>query len=442
MPSVCIHGHFYQPPRESPWTGQIERQPSAAPFWDWNQRITAECYRPLLDAPIVGPHGEVVERVNCWEHLAYDVGPTLLRWMWDEARDVHDGIVAADRAATARSGHGPAIAQGYHHAILPLCSEEDRRTEIRWGLADFEARFGRKAEGLWCPETAVDTPTLVALADEGVKFTILAPHQSAQGEDVETDHPRLVPLPDGRHIAAFFYDGRPSRGVAFDRWLDNGEGMAHRLASGTGLVHLATDGESYGHHHRHGDMALAYCIRTLRELGVPVVSHGTWLAQHPPTEVMGIREPTSWSCSHGVGRWSRDCGCGTEDGRWRPKLRDGLNALRDAIDEWSMPRIAAASGEDPWAFRDQYIHTLLRDSGLDTGQDPLAGREDEALRLLLEVQNHRLMMFTSCGWFFADPGGLETTQILRYAQRAVELVTEAGGPDLTELLPTVAGLRE
>lgn len=439
MPSVCVHGHFYQPPRESPHTGKIERQPSAAPFWDWNQRITAECYRPLLAAPILGAHGDVVETVNCWEHIAFDVGPTLLRWMWEEARDVHDGIVAADRNAVARSGHGPAIAQGYHHAILPLCSPEDRRTEIRWGLADFEARFGRRAEGLWLPETAVDTATLEALADEGVAFTVLAPHQAAEGEGIETDRAYRVPLSGGRSIAAFFYDGRPSRGVAFDRWLDNGESMAHRLAGGTGLVHLATDGESYGHHHRHGEMALAYCLRTLRRLGIPVVSHGAWLAAHPPTEAMGIAEPSSWSCSHGVGRWSRDCGCGTEDGRWRPRLREGLNRLRDAIDEWSIPRLAA-TGEDPWELRDRYVHTLLAASGLDTGFDPLRGTGDASLRALLEVQRHRLMMFTSCGWFFADPRGLETHQILCYASRAVELLRDAGGPDLLELVPTPQAL--
>jgi alpha-amylase/alpha-mannosidase (GH57 family) len=439
MTAVCIHGHFYQPPRESPLTGRIERQPSAAPFWDWNQRITAECYRPLLSAPILGPHGDVIDQVNCWEQVAFDVGPTLMRWMWDEARDVHDGIVAADRAAVARTGHGPAIAQGYHHAILPLASPEDRRTEIRWGLADFEARFRRPAEGIWLPETAVDTPTLIDLADEGLAFTVLAPHQAGVGEEVATDRAWQVPLPDGRTIAAFFYDGRPSRGVAFDRWLDNGEAMAHRLAGGSGLVHLATDGESYGHHHRHGEMALAYCLRTLEALGVPVVTHGGWLAEHPPIESMPIAEPSSWSCSHGVGRWSEDCGCGTEDGRWRPRLRAGLNRLRDAIDEWTIPRLGA-SGEDPWALRDQYVHTLLSESGIDTGADPLAGSKDVSIRGLLEIQRHRLMMFTSCGWFFADPRGIETQQILCYAKRAVDLLRDHGGPDLEELVPSVDAL--
>lgn len=436
MPAICIHGHFYQPPRESPWTGVIDRQPSAAPFPDWNQRITAECYRPLLHAPIIGSQGEIAERVNVWEYLAFDVGPTLMRWFHEHAKDVYDGIVAADRASVQRLGHGNGSAQGYHHAILPLCSPRDRQTEIAWGIADFEARFGRRPEGFWLPETAVDTPTLVDLADAGIAFVVLAPHQAGVGEEVDTTQAYNVSLPGDRSITAFFYDGKPARGVAFEGWLHNGERMARRLATGSGFVQFATDGESYGHHHRHGEMALAYTIRTLESLGLSLTNHAAWLAENPPTESMTIREPSSWSCAHGVGRWSRDCGCGTDDGTWRPVLRARLNELRDRIDAWTEPRIRAC-GEDPWELRNRYVHTMLAEEGIHTGLDPLADSTDANLRRLLEIQNHRLMMFTSCGWFFGDPRGLEATQILHYAQRAAELVIEAGGPDLTELIPSV-----
>ena len=364
--------------------------------------------------------------MNCWEYLSFDVGPTLLRWLEDHAPDVHDGIVQADRAATARTGHGAAMAQGYHHAILPLCSPEDRKTEILWGLADFRHRFGRDSEGFWLPETAVDTPSLVELADAGVKYVILAPRQAEDLHGGDTTEAYRIDLPGDRSIAAFFYDGECAQGVAFDGWLHDGEDMAHRLGSKPGgLVHLATDGESYGHHHRHGEMALASAIRTLETHGVAMTTYGAWLASHPPVRAAQICERSSWSCSHGVGRWSENCGCAMDPARsghheWRRTVRTALNTLRDRIDEATIPMLAA-SGEDPWDLRNRYIEVML---------DPTGGDLDPHLRQVLEAQRHRLMMFTSCGWFFDDPAGLETSQILRYALRATELVHQVGGPDL------------
>lgn len=371
-------------------------------------------------------NGAVSERVNNWSHISFDVGPTLMRWLHEHAVDVHDGIVEADRSAIARTGHGPAMAQGYHHAILPLCSPRDRRTEIAWGLADFRHRFGREAEGFWLPETAVDTPTLCDLADAGVRYVVLAPRQAHDLHGGDTTEAYRVDLPGDRSIAAFFYDGESAQGVAFDGWLHDGEDLARRLGSKSGgLIHLATDGESYGHHHRHGEMALASAIRTLEQHGVPLTTYGAWLAEHPPARRAVICERSSWSCSHGVGRWSENCGCAMDPANagkhgWRKAVRQALNALRDRIDSWSIPELATG-GEDPWALRDRYIELLL---------DPSGGELDPHLRKVLEVQRHRLMMFTSCGWFFDDPAGIETTQILRYAVRATELTVECGGPDL------------
>lgn len=364
----------------------------------------------------------MAERWNNWEHLSFDVGPTLMRWMRLEAPQVHDGIVAADRASVRSRGHGNALAQGYHHAILPLCNDRDRKTEIRWGIVDFQVRFGRKPEGLWLPECAVDIPTLCDAVDEGIQFVVLAPEQ-ADTDRLDPHRAYRVELPEGRSIAAFFYAPEPARGVAFDGWLHNGVDMAHKLAQGTGLIHLATDGESYGHHHRHGEMALAACLKTLGELGVQTTNYAAWLAEHPPTETLGIVEPSSWSCSHGVGRWSRDCGCGTEQGHgdWREALRNELNGLRDQIDAETIPRIEAF-GVEPWAFRDQYILHLLAEEGFAV-EDPLAGADPQLIRLL-RIQEFRLMMFTSCGWFFANPNSIETLQIRAYADHAKALLRQ------------------
>ncbi|HVV87472.1 MAG TPA: DUF3536 domain-containing protein, partial [Kofleriaceae bacterium] len=458
---VCIHGHFYQPPRENPWLDAIEPQPSAAPYPDWNARITAECYRPNAWARIVDGAGRITAIVDNYARMSFDLGPTLLSWMAREAPDVHDAIVAADRAGAARfDGHGPAMAQAYHHLIMPLCNARDRRTQVAWGVRDFERRFGRRPEGMWLPECAVDTPTLEALVDGGIAFTVLAPHQAARlrppgGEwrEVAGADPGRVyrcPLPSGRSIDLFFYDGELSRQVAFDRLLDDGGALARRLGDGPAaaraattpvLRHIATDGETYGHHHRYGDMALAWALTVLERGDLPdarLTSYGQFRARYPATWEVAIRERTSWSCAHGVERWRSDCGCNAGHAgwnqRWRAPLRLALDWLRDRTAD-VIEQAAVGLLRDPWAARDDYVDAVLDRDRADDVLRRHAGREltgDERLRALeiLELGRHALMMFTSCGWFFDDLAGLEGVQILRYAARACELAAGLGAPDV------------
>ena len=393
MRQVCIHGHFYQPPRENPWTGRIERQPSAAPYPNWNHRITDECYRPNCHAVILDETAHIVQRRLTYSRISYDFGPTLLRWLEVHAQDVYACILEADRRSAKRLGFGNAVAQPYHHVILPLCSPEDRALEVRLGIEDFQARFGRRPEGMWLPETAVDVPTLRCLAEQGIQFVVLAPHQA--GTDVDTTVAHKV---EGADIAAFFYDGPLARGVAFDGFLHDGAVFAATLkeAAGEGLANLATDGESYGHHHRHGEMALAWCINALQEdPTVRLTNYATFLAEHGTAKTTAVIEGSAWSCPHTLGRWSMGCPCGHEEGAstaWRPELRGALNWLRDAI-------------------------------------GPSEG----------ELLTQRLAMFTSCGWFFDDPGGLEPVQNLRHAARAIQLSGRSHLEDgLLERLPTFA----
>ncbi len=451
MRKLVIHGHFYQPPREDPWTGVIRPQPSAMPFADWNQRITAECYRPNGRAAILGVDGQVASRMNTYAYMSFNFGPTLLRWMSSAAPDVLEALIDADRQSRERLGFGNAMAQAYHHSILPLANAEDKRTEIHWGIADFEYRFRRLPEGMWLPETAVDTATLEALAEAGIQFVILAPRQAeavlgpddedwqtVAADTVETGRPYRVDLPSGAHIAAFFYAPSPAQGVAFDGWLNNGEEMAARLAEmPDDLVHYATDGESYGHHHRHGEMALAYCLRTLVANGdLDITNYAAVLASEPVTHRARIVENSSWSCAHGVGRWSRNCGCVMDHRRagqqeWRRVLRNAMNALRDELADFYVRRMIQL-GEDPWEIRNRYVaHLYANESSKTLIEDPISGGAgSKELKGLLEMQRHALMMFTSCGWFFDDPGGLEAMQILRYAHRAIRIHEQLGGKSL------------
>ena len=457
MPRICIHGHFYQPPREDPWTGEIRPQPSASPFQDWNQRITAECYRANATARVLDGEGRVAERRRTYDHVSFNFGPTLMRWMTRHAPDVVRSLVDADHHSLLRLGHGNALAQAYHHAILPLANPRDQRTEVAWGVADFTHRLGRRPEGMWLPETAVDTATLEVLAEQGVAFVILAPRQclAVQGPgataftptpdaSVDPGRPYRIDLPSGRSIAAFFYDGGAANGIAFGGWLDDGEALAHRLASDDrDFVHFATDGESYGHHHRYGEMALAFCVRTLLERGdVELTNYAAELARGPVVWRAQVVEASSWSCAHGVGRWSDNCGCVIDPARagdqeWRLHLRDALNWLRDALADDS-ERVARDLGADLWDLRDRYVfHLLGEESGRRHPADPLprawdSHAETRRLRALLELQRHALMMFTSCGWFFDEPGRVEPVQILRYAHRALHLHAALTGRDLEE----------
>lgn len=450
---TCIHGHFYQPPRENPWLEAIEIQDSAAPFHDWNARVTAECYHPNATSRVISGDGCVEEIVNNYERTSFDFGPTVLSWLEEHAPDTYARILRADRDGAARfGGHGPAIAQAYNHIIMPMANERDQRTQVRWGIADFVHRFQRSPEGMWLPETAVCLDSLEALAEHAIDFTILAPHQAEAvrplGSDepwcdvratgIDTTRPYRVELPSGRSIAVFFYDGDTSNAVAFAGLLERGERLADRLrcaAHGDGprLAHIATDGESYGHHHRHGDMALAWAQRCLeRAEGVRLTVYGEFLAEVPPTHEVRIAEHTSWSCAHGVERWRGHCGCAADPGRgwdqgWRGPLREALDWLRDEV----ALRYEAVAGEllgDPWEARDAYIDVILDRSDETRARflrNHARAEPDAAARLtifeLMELQRHAQLMYTSCGWFFDDISGLETQQILGYASRVCQL---------------------
>lgn len=468
---VCVHGHYYQPPRDNPWLEAIDPQPSAAPFRDWNARILDECYRPNAAARIVDGHGYITEIINNYARTSFNIGPTLMSWLASEARDVYDAIVRADRLSQERfGGHGSAMAQAYNHAIMPLCSDRDIRTQVIWGVRDFEHRFGRRPAGMWLPETAVDLRSLDALAAHGIEFTLLAPSQAkrvrklgAPGDGAWTDvtggrvDPRRCyrcALPSGRSIDVYFYDGPTSRAVAFEHLLSDGARFAKRLLAlhdgGDGLAHIATDGETYGHHHRYGDMALAFACNEIERSGTArLTNYGEFRALRPAEYEVEIIERTAWSCAHGVGRWKDDCGCDSGahpewHQKWRAPLRQALEWLRSRLADVYEDR-ADDVFDDPWDARDAYIDVVLDRSDHNVARflEVHAGRalgSDEARRALqlLEMQRHAMLMFTSCGWFFDDISGIETVQILRYAARAVELAALFGYDLEAELVERLA----
>jgi alpha-amylase/alpha-mannosidase (GH57 family) len=468
--AIVIHGHFYQPPRENPWLEAVEVQDSAAPYHDWNERITAECYAPNTAARRVDAANRILDIVDNFERISFNVGPTLFAWLERRAPAVAQAIVEADRASVrARGGHGNALAQVYNHQIMPLASRRDKVTQVRWGLEDFRRRFGREAEGLWLPETAADDATLEVLAEAGVKFTVLAPGQAWRvrplhggawdeiNHAVDPSRPYLWRGPRGLTLALFFYDGPISRAVAFEHLLESGERFAGRLRAAFSeardwpqLVHCATDGESYGHHSRFGEMALAAALQRLADDdSIEVTNYGAFLAAHPPTHEAQIHQNTSWSCAHGVERWRADCGCrvrGDWHQRWRAPLREALDWLRELVDTVYEAR-ATAHLTDVWAARDDYARVVLdrRPEALEAFLAAHARRPlDDAARLevrrLLELQRNRLLMYTSCGWFFDEISGIEPVQILRYAAMALQYLRDLGAghhePELVKRLAT------
>ncbi|MCG8421013.1 MAG: DUF3536 domain-containing protein [Proteobacteria bacterium] len=450
---VCIHGHFYQPPRENPWLETIEREESAYPYHNWNERILAECYRPNAASRIVDADGRIVLIANNYEKISFNFGPTLLSWLDKEAPDEYAAIIEADRRSQARfSGHGSAMAQAYNHLIMPLANRRDKYTQVVWGIRDFEQRFGRSPEGMWLPETAVDGETLDIMAELGIQFTVLAPGQArsikpinGDGQAADVTGGRIDPgrtyrftAPSGRHIDIFFYDGVISKAVAFERLLIDGRTFGERLITARSgpepaLSHIATDGETYGHHHRHGDMALGYALHHISSNGAArLTNYGEFRELFPAAYEVEIFDHTAWSCAHGVGRWSDDCGCNagsnsTWHQHWRKPLRDALDWLRDELAALFEER-AADLLADPWAARNDYIDVILdRSAGnvdrfLRRHAAVQLSSDDESKALqLLEMQRHTMLMYTSCGWFFDDIGGPEAIQILGYAARAIEL---------------------
>jgi alpha-amylase/alpha-mannosidase (GH57 family) len=460
--AIVIHGHFYQPPRENPWLESVEVQDSAAPYHDWNERVTAECYAPNTAARRVDEQNRVLDIVNNFEKISFNVGPTLLTWLASYRPDVYGKILEADRASVAaRDGHGNALAQVYNHMIMPLASRRDKVTQVRWGLDDFRARFGREPEGLWLPETAVDDESLEVLAEAGLKFTILAPHQALRvrpvgtddwqetGDGIDPSRAYLWRGPRGLTLAIFFYDGHISRAIAFQRLLERAENLVGWLNAAFSdardwpqLVHCATDGESYGHHSRFGEMALAAAVQQIEaDESVTLTNYGAFLAAHPPTHEVEIHERTSWSCAHGVERWRADCGCRTRGDwhqRWRAPLRETLDWLRDQIDPFFEAR-ASAHLKDPWAARDAYVSVVLDRSPerleeffAAHARAPLDAAARVEARRLLELQRHRLLMYTSCGWFFDEISAIEPVQILRYAAMALQYLNDLGGGRLED----------
>lgn len=460
---ICLHAHLYQPPRENPWLEEIEYQESAYPYHDWNERIAAECYAPNATSRILDGQGRIEQIVNNYSRISFNFGPTLLSWLEQKEPDVYGAILAADRESQTRfSGHGSALAQGYNHLILPLANRRDKETQVLWGIRDFERRFGRAPEGMWLPETAVDLETLDLLATHGIRFTILAPRQGSQvrqltgrewrdvgGDRIDPTMPYRIVLPSGKTIALFFYDGPISRAVAFEGLLNNGEGFANRLLQGftsssrrrSQLLHIATDGESYGHHHKHGEMALSYALHHVEANNLArITNYGEFLEMFPPTHEVRIFENSSWSCVHGIERWRSDCGCnsgGHDDWNqgWRAPLREALDRLRDELAPLFETRARELLG-DPWAARNDYIDLILDRSreSLDRffathSSHPLSPEEETRALRLLELQRHTLLMYTSCGWFFDELSGIETVQVLQYAGRAVQLAQELFGDD-------------
>ncbi len=459
---ICIHGHFYQPPRENAWLEAIEKQDSAAPFHDWNERVNFECYAPNATARILDDEQYIIKIQNNYTRMSFNFGPTLLSWMQSADPETYRAILEADRISRKRyGGHGSALAQVHSHVIMPLANRRDKETQVYWGVRDFAFRFGRRPEGMWLAETAVDIETLEVLAAQGVKFTILAPRQAKAvrpvgSEDwqpvndgtLDSRRPYWCKLPSGRRIALFFYHGSNSQAVAFEGLLNNGKAFAHRLAGSLDendepqLVHIATDGESYGHHHNRGEMALADCLNYIEDEGLSqLTNYGQYLELFPPTYEAQIHENSSWSCVHGVERWRSNCGCnsGGNPGwtqAWRGPLRETLNWLRDQLAP-IYEREAGVFLKDVWQARNEFIHILLNrtDEEVDRFLDKHARRaleKDEKTQLLrlLEMQRNAMLMFTSCGWFFDEISGIETNQILQYANRAIYYAMQVSGVDL------------
>jgi len=485
---VCIHGHFYQPPRENPWLEEVETEESANPYHDWNERITAECYAPNAASRILDSDKRIIDIVNNYTWISYNFGPTLLTWLERNQPEVYSAILEADKESIQRfCGHGSAIAQVYNHIIMPLACSRDKHTQVIWGIKDFIFRFKRRPEGMWLPETAVDTETLEILAEEGIVFTILSPKQASRTRpihdsrwtDVSTGNidcfqPYLCRLPSGGSIVIFFYEETIAREVAFSRLLENGEGFARRMmhdfsrfGKESGLLSIASDGETYGHHHRFGDMALAYALHFIESGNLARITiYGEYLSTHPPAHEVEIIENTSWSCPHGVERWRSDCGCCTRGSiipgtplpprsparspdkpagdrsceiisrqQWREPLREAMDRLSRNLAVLYSERMNSYVS-DPWKARDDYIDIILdRSSGniekfFSNHAVRNLSKEDKVRVLkLLEMQRNGMLMYTSCGWFFEDINGIESVQVMRYACRAMQLVREVGGVD-------------
>lgn len=464
---LTVHGHFYQPPRENPWLEAIEVQGSAHPWHDWNERICFECYNPNSVSRILDENCNIIDIVNNYKYMSFNFGPTLMSWLQDNAPLTYERIIKADRESIdLYSGHGNAIAQVYNHMIMPLANKRDKYTQTIWGIRDFEYRFGRKPEGIWLAETAVDDATLEVLVDCGIKFTILSPYQAQKFKKMGTNdwqdvcwgnidpaqaYRYYLKNNSGRYIDLFFYDGAISRSVAFDNLLKDGNKFIARLQEGVSnernydqLINIGTDGESYGHHSRFGDMALSYVLKKrAKEVGFTITNYAEYLEKYPPKNEVDIKNPSSWSCFHGVGRWKEDCGCSTGghngwNQKWRKPLRDALDWLRDEL-VVVYEKEASKYLKNAWEAREDYINVILDRNEqtinkffISHQKFELTSAEKTAVLRLMEIQRQAMLMYTSCGWFFSEISGIETTQILKYAARAMELAKNFTDKELEE----------
>ena len=464
MKYVCIHGHFYQPPRENAWIENVEYQDSAHPYHDWNERVNAEAYAPNAASRILDEEGMITDIVNNYAKISFNFGPTLLSWMEQQDPTTYKSILEADKVSQKYfGGHGNAIAQSHSHIIMPLANSQDKETQVIWGIRDFEHRFNRKPEGIWLSETAVDTETLEVLAENGIKFTILAPQQGKAirkiGDNnwtnlapsaIDPRRPYLCNLPSGKSIALYFYDGHVAQDVAFNNLLVSGKSFANRIISSldgtsteTQIAQIATDGESYGHHHRHGDMALADCLNYIERNNLAkLTNYGEYLEKFPPQYEVQIHDNSSWSCAHGVERWRSNCGChtGGQAGwtqEWRGPLRNALDWLRDELIK-VYDKEASKLLKNPWAARNDFIQVISDRSDESVRRfiqkhainPDFSHSEKVKILRLSEMQRNAMYMYTSCGWFFTEVSGLETTQILQYAYRALHYAHQVGGVDL------------
>jgi alpha-amylase/alpha-mannosidase (GH57 family) len=459
---ICIHGHFYQPPRENAWLEVIEVQDSAHPYHDWNERISAECYGPNAASRILDEAQVIKNIVNNYGKISFNFGATLLSWMEVNDQDTYQEILEADRQSMANfSGHGSAIAQVYNHIIMPLANRRDKQTQIIWGIRDFIHRFKREPEGMWLAETAVDIETLELLAESNISFSIFAPRQAkairrigsqewldVNDRTIDTKKSYLCHLPSGKAITLFFYDGDISQSVAFNGLLNDGRRFAENLLTSFDklddepqLVHVATDGETYGHHHKHGDMALAFCLDYIdKNKEVRLTNYAEYAANFAPAYEVQIIENSSWSCVHGIERWRNDCGCNSGghvgwNQKWRGPLRDSLDWLRDSIAAL-FEQQGAELLKDCWAARNDYISVVLKRNDDNIRRFLRDHVKDDAnstnILRLMEMQRHAMLMYTSCGWFFDEISGIETTQVLQYACRAIQLTRQLTDIDVEQ----------
>jgi alpha-amylase/alpha-mannosidase (GH57 family) len=464
---LIIHGHFYQPPREDPWIGLVPSQTTAYPYHDWNERITRECYAANSMSRTLNAFGQITDIVNNYSFISFNFGPTLLNWLKMNTNYVYENIIEADRISLVKNnGHGNAIAQAYNHTILPLCSPEDAKTQVIWGIKDFEVHFGRKSEGIWLPEAAVNMSVVDLLIEQGVRFIILSPWQAEaicpiggnkwqplNNNPILSGRAYQIDRPHGS-IAVFFYNHILATGISFQNFLQNADRLYEKLVSfkqnadPTYLVNIASDGEVYGHHEPFGDMCLAALIKLVKKNDdFKFLNYGMYLDLHPPTYLVKLRNGerglgTSWSCVHGVARWYRNCGCTTGNKpdwnqEWRTPLRNALVYLRDKLRAIYIREMSLLSSNDPKEIRNSYIDVLTEKVNKNDfikkcvdKTDPLNKKIIHRFFSLLEGQKYSMFMFTSCGWFFSEISGLETMQNMRYAIKASELHQMTNNQDI------------